>query len=93
MGNPDKKVGRKLLIEKPPKNIIYTPRDSVAHNPGTNSVSRWRGVKEVRWNRDLSEPSAWGAILVKAEEVPKLIVDVTRRPIKRTLKFNLSLRR
>ena len=27
----------------------------------------------------------------KAEEVPKLIVDVTRRPIKRTLKFNLSL--
>ena len=38
------------------------------------SISRWRGVKEVRWNRDLSEPSAWGAILVKAAEVPKLIV-------------------
>ena len=39
-----------------------------------NLVSRWRGVKKVRWNRDLSEPSDWGAILVKAVEVPKLIV-------------------
>ena len=55
---------------------LYPPESLVL-----NLVSRWRGVKEVRWNR-LSEPLAWGAILVTAEEVPKLIVDITRRPIK-----------
>ena len=45
----------------------------------TDILHRYHDGNEVRWNRDLSEPLAWGAILVKAAEVPKLIVDVTRK--------------